>query len=511
MKRNTLQHDLAILSVTFLLFVFSCVPFHLSASGATYYSIPTSEYDCYPYVIRDRSSSNNPNALTAYVIKFDSYQSEIRMARIYDTSSKYIYYYFVSENPFHSYRTSISADNGIYSCTVGNTSGSNGTLRNGYYVIEVNPYAYTISQANTVNWISDAPLIENNTHSWDLGIYYTFGEGASGGGPDYGDLVDLRFYTNFVNSQQNEYNSNLMRLNKDTIEWDRFEDSNGNPLNVPELFVEIQAYMFEYNALTKSDLLENTILDGVYVGTPYTLYKGSAHVGKKEFTWGEVVQGFTDQTHMYQFFDRMFPNYYENQWMKIGWVYRIRLITQDESYVGDWQIIYNTTSAPPSDSETIYNYYYYYGGQGIDPGVVNSIQNIQYINQDSNNVTSNYYVNGVEIPTSGSNWLETLLKFISDTIGKILDFLGSLFDGFIDLLLGLFDGFDPVGSFFNWWESLKDQFNGIDLTLPEYNLPDEDISELYNLPKATLDIFIDNGLGFVIFIPLIFFILRLFL
>lgn len=509
MKRDTLQHNLAILSITFLLFVFSCVPFHLSASGATYYSIPTSEFDCYPYVIRDRSSTNNPNALTAYVIRFDSYQSEIRLARIYDTSSKYIYYYFVSENPFHSYRTSISADNGIYSCTVGNTNSSNGTLRNGYYVIEINPYTYTISQANTVNWISDAPLIENNTHSWDLGIYYTFGEGASGGGPDYGDLVDVRFTTNFTNSQQFDYTQ--MRYNKDTIYWNRFEDSNGNALNDPNLRVEIQAYMTEYEGLSKIDLLDNTILDMVNVGQPVTLYKGSAHIGEKSFTWQQVAEAFTGQSQMLTFFQKLVPHVYDNSWITNGWIYRIRLTTVDESYSSEWQIVYNVTSSPPSDAETIYNYYYYYGGQGIDPGVVNSIQNIQYINQDSNNVTSNYYVNGVEIPTGRSNWLETLLKFISDTIGKILDFLGSLFDGFIDLLLGLFDGFDPVGSFFNWWETLKNQFNGIDLTLPEYNLPDEDITSLSNLPKKTLDIFINNGLGFIIFVPLIILILRLFL
>lgn len=507
MKRGTIQHNLAILSITFLLFVFSCVPFHVFAEDSTYFISGSNEW-IYPYsYLYDRT-------YRYYAFKTNK---DVRTV-IFVNGSSDSRIWFVNTSSFNVERGQTNVGNSLIDPSAPGsgiqTDQSSSYVYNGitYYVVSAN-ISNSSSYSNKTFYYNTITV--NNTTasgSRENAIRYTFGDlsvDPGPQGPEYGDLVDVRFTTNFTNSQQ--YDFTQMRYNKDTIYWDRFEDSNGNALNDPNLRVEIQAYMTEYEGLSKIDLLDNTILDMVNVGQPVTLYKGSAHIGEKSFTWQQVAEAFTGQSQMLTFFQKLVPHVYDNSWITNGWIYRIRLTTVDESYSSEWQIVYNVTSSPPSDAETIYNYYYYYGGQGIDPGVVNSIQNIQYINQDSNNVTSNYYVNGIEIPTSGSNWLETLLKFISDTIGKILDFLGSLFDGFIDLLLGLFEGFDPVGSFFNWWESLKDQFNGIDLTLPEYNLPEEDISSLSNLPKKTLDIFINNGLGFIIFVPLIILILRLFL
>lgn len=508
MKRGTIQHNLAILSVVVLLFVFSCVPFHILAVGeGNYYGpleLQIQERTGTGSNSRNRFIKTPANSITVFaktvqggysrLLQYTFSQSDISNLCFWKESGGGS---TVTDWALDGVNKTINVDGVTWYVHYANFNSNYGSIISD--IVRVHTFS---SNASASSYYSDASCI----------TMFNLTDYASGIVPpvvNYGDLVDVRFTTNFTNSQQFDYTQ--MRYNKDTIYWDRFEDSNGNALNDPNLRVEIQAYMTEYEGLSKIDLLDNTILDMVNVGQPVTLYKGSAHIGEKSFTWQQVAEAFTGQSQMLTFFQKLVPHVYDNSWITNGWVYRIRLTTVDESYSSEWQIVYNVTSSPPSDAETIYNYYYYYGGQGIDPGVVNSIQNIQYINQDSNNVTSNYYVNGVEIPTGGSNWLETLLKFISDTIGKILDFLGSLFDGFIDLLLGLFDSFDPVGSFFNWWESLKDQFNGIDLTLPEYNLPEEDISSLSNLPKKTLDIFINNGLGFIIFVPLIILILRLFL
>lgn len=336
---------------------------------------------------------------------------------------------------------------------------------------------------------------------------YAYGEYAIGPEPPapvYGELIDLGFYTNFTNTQQSSWYQ--MRYNKDNIQWNGYEDSLGNQINTLDMQVEIQAYATEYSASSKIDLLNKTILDLVNYGSPQTIYEGSANIGEKSFTWGEVADALNGSSTTIEWWSNLAPHSYESMWYANGWLYRIRLKSADDSFIGNWQIIYGVTSAPPEDSETIYNYYYYYGGQGISDDVVDVLNNIN----TTNNTQNIWYINNNPVdPSSGSNWLETLLKFIADMIGRILDLFGSMFDSVLDFLLGLFEGFDPVGSFIDWWNQLKIKFNSIDLTLPWFNLPeDEDLSSFGVLVQKTIEIYTLNDLGFMIYIPLLLLILK---
>lgn len=62
----------------------------------------------------------------------------------------------------------------------------------------------------------------------------------------------------------------------------------------------------------------------------------------------------------------------------------------------------------------------------------------------------------------------------------------------------------------NYIDLVHDRSDDIDLTLPEYNLPSgSGISEFAHVPLETIKIFTDNGLGFMIFLPLIIALLGL--
>lgn len=496
--RNTLVLTIVV-SFGILLF-----PYNIGASG-TYTQFNQNEIAC--VTVKQPSGSSKP--YRDYYLT--SKNSNYRMVIIHQTSNNnyapYLYY-FVSEggnnhNIWKSSNTSYALDDLNDGCLVSSPTMSSTST---YLTIDSIRYYYTY--VSSYEKILDGFVVESDSSDssvWhQLAYDYTYGDSSSLL-PSYGMLIDLGYYTDFTTSQQSDLNQ--MRLNRDTIIWNGYEDSNGNQINTLDMEIEIQAYGVEYKAVSKSELLNKTILDFVNFGSPVTIYEGSANRGTVSFTWGEIVNYLNTSSTAHWAYSKLVPHAYESMWYSYGWLYRMRLKKSDDSYIGDWQTLYTVTSSPPSDSETIYNYYYYYGGQGINPDVINSIQNINNIN----NTTNNWYVDGNQIDPNGSNWLETLLKFIADLIGKILDFFSNIFDGLVELLLELFDGINPKDSFLNWWSNLKDYFNSIDLSGGDYNLPDSDISSFWVLPQRTLQVLTENNLEYVLFIPLLLFVLRLFL
>ena len=338
---------------------------------------------------------------------------------------------------------------------------------------------------------------------------------------NYGDLIDVGFYTNFTNSQQSTYSA--MKNNVDTIKWNGFQDSSGNSINTLGFRVQIQAAVVDYEANTKSDLLNQTISDMI-TGDWTDLITISANIGEKSFTWENVAQTLLSTNYNLDFWNKLsiFQGYNQQsqlKYMKEGWIYRIRLINLTDEYEGDWQIVYTLQGAPAGDSEGTIQHIYNYNTTIPEQTVYNDCDNIN----NYNNTTNNWYMNDTPMDVSNDTetWVEKLIKFIIGVVDKIaglidkliniiLDVFGSILDGLVDMILELFDGLDLKELFFGWFSDLKDYIESIDLTLPVFNLPEmPQVSSFNRLVQETMNIFINNNLGFVIFIPLILLIVRL--
>lgn len=423
--------------------------------------------------------------------------NDVRAVFITDGSTRYLY--FISQNTF-----------GLKNGTNGNCNSSASASRyrdnNG-----IDWYRYYIAYFPSFNNVMNIPSYEVisdisiNDKPLETAIYYTFGDGSIEP-VVMGNLV-TGFYTQFATRGNNDDSIIAMRLNKDTITWDT-TDSLGNDLSGILWVVDIRAVPVQYSSATKNNLLLQTVSDYLLSTDTYDITTISASQGQFSITWGDLVDNYLENFGSLQ---QLFAMFNESEWIQKGWIYQVRLrsLSEERPYEGQWQTVYNTTSSAPSDAQTIMNYYYYTNGNGLNPGVVNSIQNIN----TTNNTTNNWYVDDQEIDTDPDHsWIEKLIEALVSLVQSILDFFKGIFDGLVDLLLGLLDGFDPVGSFMGWWSDLLNGFNGIDLTLPEFNLPEiEGIESLSILPQKTIELFTDNGLGIVIFVPLILMILRLFL
>lgn len=398
----------------------------------------------------------------------------------------------------HLYNNGVLSSNTTYNL---NSSSLVNNVRYYYY-----RYTGTVPfNDSAITWY--VPIV-NTSSSFENAVYYSFGDGAIDPVEPVvmGDLV-TGFYTQFATRGNNDDSIIAMRLNKDTITWDT-TDSLGNDLSGILWVVDVRAVPVQYSSATKNNLLLQTISDVLLSTDTYDITTISASQGQFSITWGDLVDNYLEN---FGSLKQLFAMFNESEWIQKGWVYQVRLrsLSEDRPYEGQWQNVYNTTSSAPSDAQTIMNYYYYTNGNGLNPGVVNSIQNIN----TTNNTTNNWYVDDQEIDTDPDHsWIEKLIEALVSLVQSILDFFKGIFDGLVDLLLGLLDGFDPVGSFMGWWSDLLNGFNGIDLTLPEFNLPEiEGIESLSILPQKTIELFTDNGLGIVIFVPLILMILRLFL
>ena len=107
-------------------------------------------------------------------------------------------------------------------------------------------------------------------------------------------------------------------------------------------------------------------------------------------------------------FEELVVRPFENYYIKKGWIYRIRLRKSDDSYTGNWQIVYNITSMPPKDSNNVINHYYIYNNT-LPSDDTNEV--LQTIN-NYNNTVNNWYVNDTPIPVSSNDSDNTLLQTI---------------------------------------------------------------------------------------------------
>lgn len=319
----------------------------------------------------------------------------------------------------------------------------------------------------------------------------------------YGELR-IGFSTDIAYSGGNQ---DAWRLNKDTIYFDRY-DTLGNDLfgNL----IELQAIPFSVYDQSKQNLLSKTVNDYVFdtvkVGHLGYWSPGQDYI---DFTWEYITNRFAPTWWSTYGDNYSLVGWFLNEkWYRVGWAYRARLVDEDNNELIPWQWVYNGTSIDTQDSVNIIN------NNGLTPELVNSINNINNYNNTTNNntynnQTINYYSSDQE---SDGSWIETLLESIlgtiADLVGKILDFFKSILDGLLDLILGLFGDVDPAGSFFNWFSDLFNGIGDIDLTLPQFNLPNEDLTGFNRLVQETLNIFSSNNIAFLIFIPLIILIIR---
>ncbi len=403
---------------------------------ATYYLFESTETPVF------RQLGNYPQ--TWYLNVYDN-SSEVRLVYV---GSPYVYGYAVSLSNF-SLQYRAPRDNGTFN------DWHNGTVNN-YNLNGVTIYY--------CNWLGGFNI--NNHEFYDYPInttlvplpsginantfgqipynayYYTFGEGAEEPAPviNWGDLKDVGFHTKFTNSQQS--NISQMRLNRDVIAWNQYQDTNGNDLNDINLRVDIQCAVVDYEASLQVDLLNQTIAD-MNISNWTELVSISPNVGKYEISWEEVAQtlwgtnnvGNDFWTSLMTGFSSAQGYYYKN-----GWIYRIRLRTYDNSYVSQWQTIYNVTSAPPSDSDKVYTNYYIYNYQVPNE---ETYQVLQTINQ-YNNTENNWYINDQPFGPEENNdidmsWLGKLIEAIITLANSILSFLGNLIHDLLSLFT--FDSF----------------------------------------------------------------------
>lgn len=329
---------------------------------------------------------------------------------------------------------------------------------------------------------------------------------------NYGSL-QTGFTTYFTASSQTSYITD--RLNKDVITWGRYDTNNNNIYSDINAKVQIRFLPCFYSAQDENTLKQqtlNSLTDIAFNMTPVTV---EAVMGKYEITWGEVADYFTQNGLSNWDFGnlRIYHDANSQVFMKLGWYYQARLIVGQDldnpRYVGPWQTLYNGTSIPPEPSDDILNNY-----NTLTPELINALQELNTVN----NTTNNYYTGDTIIYTGsdgeGEGFLTALIKAIQQLLSDIIKFIGDLFgsilDGLVDLILGLFDNIDIVGTFADWFTRLKEFFDNLDLTLPQFEVPDPEVLEGFGeLIPATLSIFSGSGLGFVIWVPLILIFLRI--
>lgn len=249
----------------------------------------------------------------------------------------------------------------------------------------------------------------------------------------------------------------------------------------------------------------------------YTLWRGSPSVKKFEILWGDVVNVFSIHGEV-----PLISTVVDEVWYKWGWRYEIRYVKgdlQDPEYTSDWQVIYQVTAVAPSTSDTILNTYQ----NGLSPELYNLLQTVNTLN----NTIQNWNINGLPIDMQpnqqiqpDNSWIEILIKGIADVVGNIIDTLGDLIGAILgfgsDIIESLFNmitelGVNVVNFFRDLIDSITSSDADIDLTLPEFNIGENDLDalgEFKELTNAYVNMYIQSGLGILILIPLVLFVLR---
>lgn len=388
------------------------------------------------------------------------------------------------------------------------------------YTYNNSTYNYALYKNDWLMFDSDIHIDGVNVNSNDLSDVFCHAVGSCKL-PDTppvqpGDLT-FNYYTDFASNSQTTINA--MKSNRDTITWDYdFTDSNISAL---DLKVDIRAIPVNYYSATEQDL---KTLSWNNLNMNVSLYAdlGSYHINynmrKVSYTWEEVVDKISYISNLPDIYNNLVNDWnfkifnLNNYYYWTGWVYQIRLNTDSGDYTGEWQTIYQVSSAPPEDASTTINYYVY--GNGMTEPVYQTIQNIN----NQNNITNNtWYVNGSPYdvdPSTGQSWWEQLIQFITNIVSEILGFLGSIFDSVITGVLEFIHdlGIDFLGLFENLISNIVDLFGNIDLTGSNFTIPEEYTDDLntYNTwTTGVFNIFFSSGLALFVLIPLLLMIVRL--
>ena len=318
-------------------------------------------------------------------------------------------------------------------------------------------YFNSVSYNTTVNnvryWYETIPNVDtsynpynipviNDTVNVNKAVYYTFGDGAvdpTPPGPDYGNLIDLRFNTDIAGSGSAAVN------NIDHIKWNPDIDSNGISFDGSER-VEIQAIPGNYTASSRNSLLTLGVSDFDYnSGTEHLLAELPVKNGEYTVSWSHVIQ----QLNSGSVSDFLGIRKSSDTWLKSGWIYQIRLVAGE--YTSEWQTIYNATSSGVENSLTVEN------STEINMELINVIQSIntmnssQYENWTINNITINME-NSDGQQTTDKPWWAYLLEAIVKAFGDILTFLGNLIG---DLMEAITDLFKPAEFTINEYNDFK--------------------------------------------------------
>ena len=330
-------------------------------------------------------------------------------------------------------------------------------------------------------------------------LSYTFGDNSVAPIPiiDYGEL-DIHYSTNIAGS------GNAINQNQDVLTWSSIS-STGEDLSNGVL--ELRLVPGIYSSSDKSTLLTQLYSDFVVDYTNiYYLDSIPLSNGSYAMTWEEIYKhldsGAAATNPLYKYLAIQYTGEY---WQKVGWIWQYRVYIDDDYLDEEYTTIYTATSSGVSNSENIINATTY------NYDLQTTINNINNVNNDT---TNNYwYYQTINIPnttptSSDNSWLSTLIQVIGDTINKILDLLGNAFDtifnGIIDLIKSL--GIDLLGVFTSIFNNIIDFFDNLDLTTGIWVLPTSWTNNLQGITGATnniLNVWINNGLGLMIFIPLL--------
>lgn len=327
------------------------------------------------------------------------------------------------------------------------------------------------------------------------------------------------------------------RYNKDTITWDS-TDTNGNFIGDSNVFVNIRAIPGYYEGPDKSAVLYQNYgnwISGVYlyltqgvvnVGRMqfYDLVSQNAYSGKYEITWGNVVDHlptgalFRNNTALGQYLD--------NRYYLMGWRYQINFEVHEQGnyenilYTSPWQDIYQVTAVDPSTSNQIIETY----PDGLSPELYNLLQTVNTLN----NTVQNWNINGIPVNMQpnqqvqpDNSWIEILVNsiasLVSDIVEAIKDIVKAILGFGADLIEDLFNLINSIGvniidTFTNLWNGFIDTFNNIGFNNdnPDYDigLP-ENTSEVIDIIPAFLRGLNRSGLMWMIWIPLVFSIIKI--
>lgn len=463
----------------------------------TGYSYDFDAFECYSIVYNSSGNSwyfDNNQDVNVVIMEYSPLSSGNYM---------YVVYHF-SDVSFKGITTSYFYNQG-YSCPANPGMGINSThyTNNGYDFYYRTSYwtkgpednyvhlidGYVANQSTVVTAVSSI----SNQMIEEAYQYYGVGPSVPAAG-----VLTFNYYTDFASNQQNTINS--LKSNRDTITWDY--NTAGSNIDAVDLKVDIRAVPTNYHAATQEDLLSSDWSD-LNVGLSYAADLGSYqlnHNGRSvSFTWESVVDSFRISGSYPDWMERVI-NFWEfgifelnNSRYWSGWVYQIRLNTWSGDYTGEWQTIYQVSSAPPEGSSQVINYYV--NGTGITEPIYQTIQNIN----NQNNVTNNtWYVDGspynITGTEEGGNWLTTLIEII---VGKLSQLLSNIFSfddqsltipDFDSNMQHMIDNTGIFGQSIQAVDQIKLRFDTLQDAEPVFSFPGFSLDEVQLVPAFEVNL-----------------------